>query len=50
MPIRTETETVVKRILPYLARRGYSVEDDLDFETAVKTTDRYSNGYVDILA
>jgi len=49
MAIRTETETVVKRILPYLERRGYTIKDDLDFETAVKTTDRYSNGYVDIL-
>lgn len=39
--IRTETETVVKKILPYLRRRGYDIETDLDFETAVKTTDRY---------
>lgn len=49
MSIATETETVVKKILPYLVRRGYEVEKDLDFETAVKTTDRYSKGYVDIL-
>jgi len=48
MPIRTEMETVVKRILPYLERRGYVVHTDLDFETAVQT-DRYSRGYVDIL-
>lgn len=46
--INTETETVIKRILPYLYRRGYA-SDDLDFETAVKTTKRYANGYVDIL-
>lgn len=47
--INTETETVVKKILPYLRRRGYDIELDLDFETAVSTTDRYSKGFVDIL-
>ncbi len=47
--IRTETETVVKKILPYLIRRGYNIETDFDFETAVTQTDRYSKGYVDIL-
>jgi len=49
MSIRTETETVVKRILPYLERRGYSIDDDFDFETAVNVSDRYSKGYIDIL-
>lgn len=49
MSLRTETETVVKKILPYLNRRGYDTIKDLDFETAVKSTDRYSQGYVDIL-
>ncbi|SRR6266496_3419143 len=47
--IRTETETVIKKILPYLARREYDIETDFDFETAVQTTDRYQKGYVDIL-
>lgn len=47
--IRTETETVVKKILPYLERRGYDLGNDLDFETAVSRPDRYSKGYVDIL-
>ncbi len=47
--IRTETETVIKKILPYLQRRGYDLASDLDFETAVSQTDRYSRGYVDIL-
>ncbi|MCK8647089.1 N-6 DNA methylase [Mycobacterium colombiense] len=28
----SETETVVKRILPYLVRRGYDIEGDLSFE------------------
>lgn len=46
--IKTETETVVKKIIPYLQRRGYEIED-LDFETSVNTTDRYSKGYIDIL-
>lgn len=49
MTIKTETETVIKKILPYLERRGYEIASDLDFETATKTPDRYSKGYVDIL-
>ncbi|WP_293880593.1 N-6 DNA methylase [Sphingobacterium sp. UBA1498] len=47
--IRTETETVVKKIFPYLIRRGYDLEKDCDFETAVSQPDRYTKGYVDIL-
>ncbi|MDE7417350.1 MAG: type I restriction enzyme HsdR N-terminal domain-containing protein, partial [Lachnospiraceae bacterium] len=47
--IHTETETVIKKILPYMKRRGYDIEKDFDFETAVSTTDRYTKGYVDIL-
>lgn len=47
--IQTETETVIKKILPYLERRGYDLSSDLDFETAISTTDRYSKGYIDIL-
>ncbi|SCQ62643.1 Type I restriction enzyme EcoEI M protein homolog [Propionibacterium freudenreichii] len=47
--IRTETETVIKRILPYLRRRGYEPETDIDFETPVRNPDRYSKGYVDLL-
>ena len=46
--IKTETETVIKRILPYLFRRGYTV-DDLDFETPVRLMARYTAGYVDVL-
>ena len=30
--INMETETVIKKILPYLKRRGYDVEQDFDFE------------------
>jgi type I restriction enzyme M protein len=47
--IKTETETVIKKILPYLQRRGYDLSTDFDFETAVSRTNRYSKGYVDIL-
>lgn len=47
--IKTETETVVKKILPYLVRRGYDLANDLNFETAVSREDRYSKGYIDIL-
>lgn len=47
--VRTETETVIKRILPYLRRRGYDVESDIDFETPVKNPERYAKGYVDLL-
>ena len=49
MSLHTETETVIKKILPYLQRRGYDSETDLDFETAINTPDRYEKGYVDIL-
>lgn len=47
--INTETETVVKKILPYLQRRGFDLITDLDFETGVSITERYSKGYIDIL-
>lgn len=47
--VRTETETVVKRILPYLRRRGYDPETDIDFETPVQNLKRYTKGYVDLL-
>lgn len=49
MKINTETETVVKKILPYLQRRGYDLSQDLDFETGIKIVDRYNKGYIDIL-
>ena len=47
--VRTETETVIKRILPYLRRRGYDPETDIEFETAVQHPERYTKGYVDLL-
>lgn len=42
----TETETVIKKILPYLKRRGYD-ENDMEFEK--KTDDDISRGFIDIL-
>lgn len=48
-PVHTETDTVVKRILPYLVRRGYDIDSDIDFEIATKHPERYSKGYVDLL-
>lgn len=49
MAMHSETDTVIKRILPYLTRRGYDVSSDIDFETATKHPERYTNGYVDLL-
>ena len=49
MPTTTETETVVKKILPYLARLGYDIGVDIDFETATPSSSRYTKGYVDLL-
>lgn len=45
----SETETVVKRILPYLRRRGYDEMKDLAFEAGATYTDRYEKGFIDIL-
>lgn len=49
MKLHSETDTVVKRILPYLRRRGYDIEADIDFEAATKHPDRYTKGYIDLL-
>ena len=49
MTLASEMDTVVKKILPYLARREYDMETDLDFETAMKLKTRYAMGYADIL-
>jgi type I restriction enzyme M protein len=49
MTVHSETDTVVKRILPYLRRRGYDAETDIDFETSTKHPERYTQGYVDLL-
>jgi len=49
MKLHSETDTVVKRILPYLRRRGYEIETDIDFEATTKHPERYSKGYIDLL-
>lgn len=43
----SETETVVKRILPYLNRRGYDL-DDMSFEQPT-ADDGISRKYIDIM-
>jgi type I restriction enzyme M protein len=48
-PGPSETETVVKRILPYLRRRGYDENQDFSFEETAEYVDRHKRGYVDIL-
>jgi len=45
----SETETVIKRIIPYLVRRGYDVDKDLTFEYPTAGTTRATLGFVDIL-
>ncbi|MDV6262548.1 N-6 DNA methylase [Rhodococcoides yunnanense] len=42
----SETETVVKRVLPYLQRRGYDIDKDLTFE--LPTADGSTPRFVDI--
>lgn len=49
MAMPSETETVVKRILPYLRRRGYDETKDFEFEVGTRYTDRYEKGFIDIL-
>lgn len=44
----SETETVIKKILPYLERRGYDIENDMTFES-VTANDGINKGYIDIL-
>ena len=45
----SETETVIKKIVPYLVRRGYDVEKDLTFEYPTTGSARANLGFVDIL-
>jgi type I restriction enzyme M protein len=45
----SESETVIKRILPYLVRRGYGVEEDLSFEDPVTISGTARKGFIDIL-
>ncbi|WP_293798600.1 N-6 DNA methylase [uncultured Bosea sp.] len=45
----SETETVIKKILPYLERRGYDVSGDITFEYPTASSARASLQFVDIL-
>ena len=47
--VTTETDTVVKKIIPYLERRGYDISADINFEAPTKKEERQSLGYVDLL-
>lgn len=49
MRFPSEAETVVKRILPYLTRRGYDVEKDMKFEDPVAIAGVSRKGFIDIL-
>jgi hypothetical protein len=42
-----ETTTVIKKIIPYLTRLGYSIQNDLFFEEAVKEKGQVT-GFTDI--
>jgi type I restriction enzyme M protein len=45
----SETETVIKKILPYLQRRGYDIQDDVTFEYPTKVGVEGRQGFVDVL-
>jgi type I restriction enzyme M protein len=47
--VTTETDTVIKKVLPYLERRGYDISSDIDFETPTERQERQTLGYVDLL-
>lgn len=49
MKSSSEAETVIKRIIPYLVRRGYDVEKDMRFEDPVGITGTSRIGFIDIL-
>lgn len=47
--VTSETDTVIKKVLPYLQRRGYDTNTDLDFEAPALRQERQGKGYVDLL-
>lgn len=49
MKFLSEAETVIKRILPYLVRRGYDVKADMSFEDPVSIPGTPRKGFIDIL-
>lgn len=49
MRYMSETETVIKKILPYIQRRGYDIEQDLRFEDPTELDTENRQGFIDIL-
>jgi type I restriction enzyme M protein len=49
MRFSSEAETVIKRILPYLLRRGYDTDKDMSFEDPVAIVGTARRGFIDIL-
>jgi type I restriction enzyme M protein len=49
MTFPSEAETVIKRILPYLTRRGYDVTKDMKFEDPVLLQGTEHKGFIDII-
>lgn len=49
MSFISETETVIKKIIPYLQRRGYDIESDLRFEEPVDIDTERKKGFIDVL-
>lgn len=45
----SETETVIKKILPYLQRREYDIETDLRFEEPAEIDTSLKKGFIDVL-
>jgi len=45
----SETETVIKKIIPYLTRRGYDLQNDLSFEEPTELDTEERKGFIDIL-
>ena len=45
----SETETVIKKIIPYLTRRGYDLQSDLKFEESTDLDTEERKGFIDIL-
>jgi type I restriction enzyme M protein len=48
MRFSSETETVIKKILPYLERKGYDIISDLSFEEPTILDDEYKKRFIDI--
>ena len=45
----SETETIIKKVLPYLERRGYDLQIDLTYEEPATLDTEYKKGFIDIL-